>query len=147
MKNLLVALPLFGTLLLAGCANSGSPEATETATAESSTLSSASETAADTAGLVALRDKYIEVGFDCENWRLTEQVYSKAISSGACGSSTHLGSFASSEDVNAEVKAKRKLAEENDLGEMTWVVGDDWIISTKDAKKVEEQMGGQITKF
>lgn len=135
MKKMLVALPLLGSLMLAGCAG------TDT------TATEVSETPfheiIDNQELIKMKDRFVAAGMSCETW-VVGNSFQLATASGNCGQAVRIGYFDDPKDIDKQVDASRKWAKEHKLEKRTWVVGEDWIIDTKDAKLVAKKMGGKV---
>ncbi|ASN39643.1 hypothetical protein CGQ24_11860 [Arthrobacter sp. 7749] len=135
MKKILVALPLIGALMLAGCAGTDT-KATEVSETPFPEI-------IDNGELIAVKDRFVAEGFECESWSIGNP-FQLATASGTCEKAVRIGYFEDPKDIDKQVEASRNWAKEHKLEKSSWVVGDDWIIETKEPKLVVKKLGGKV---
>lgn len=111
-------------LLITGCSG-GKPQATYETVAE-------------------LKDAFVAAGGDCADWDESNKV-EIAAQSGACGGSTVLSVYLSSDAVERRIETT-KASIFGSTGS-DWLVGENWIINTKDAASFSDKLGGRIVSF
>lgn len=118
---------------LAGCA--GEPDKTEAAKVEP----------VKTYDKVAdLKDAFVKAGGECTEWTESNKV-KIAQQSGECGTATVLSVYLSRDAVERRIETT-KSSIFGDSGN-DWLVGDNWIINTTDAVKLQDKLGGKIVSF
>ncbi|GAA5225558.1 hypothetical protein [Paeniglutamicibacter antarcticus] len=136
MKQLFSILALSAMCLTAGCAKTGvvaSSEMSPSTASESLELGKLDE----------IKNRYVKAGFHCDEWSIGDQLQ-LASASGSCEEGVRIGYFVDATDLEKQVAASRNWTEEYDLGKRSWVVGEDWIIETNEAKQVAKNLGGKI---
>lgn len=135
--NKLSVIPLLFVFALVGCA-AESPN-------DSSAPTQSQNKTPESADLNKLKDQLSEAGFGCKEW-LGNVTFPLADSSDSCAG-IRVAYFSSSDDVEKQIETSKKYSKANKLDKRTWVIGDDFIIESKDAKKIAEALKADVETF
>lgn len=91
-----------------------------------------------------LKDAFVKAGGSCDQWKQTNKVQI-ASQSGECGTSTVLSVYLSSDAVERRIEAT-KSSIFGSTGD-DWLVGENWIVNSPDARQYQEKLGGRIVSF
>lgn len=138
MKKMLVALPLVGVLLLAGCGSAQTADTLETPNTPAKNVA--------TKELTDLKARYTDAGFECKDWT-AKSSFPKAKSSGSCAEETKIGYFESKADVEKQLAESKAWSSSNKIDKRSWVVGDTWIIAPPKPDEVAAKLSGKIVTF
>lgn len=97
--------------------------------------------------MVALKDAYVKAGGACPAFSQTNRV-TLAAESAECSTNTVLSTYVSNSDVSQLIQNVKKLnAELKSTGGNSWLVGENWVINSPTAAKMQEKLGGKVVSF
>lgn len=129
-----VAMAL-AAVLLAGCTPSA--ERDDPSQSESAPASQALRFTT----VLALRDALIQAGYECQNWRQSDDIAS-ALQSGSCSTEDSLSIYLDSGAVQSRMEDLKGADKP-----VTLTVGDNWIVETPRAESVAQMIGGTVVTW
>ncbi len=133
---LLVVVPL-----LAACGSSGEPAADRTASASPSPTVTPD---ARYATVEELKDAAVAAGYECAQWTQTDAVQ-LASSSGSCSDDDLFSVYAGSGERDDQRESDAALLEGLEEFPPPELVGENWIIRTPEADRLQAALGGELT--
>jgi hypothetical protein len=91
--------------------------------------------------VVDLRDAYVAAGGACPEWVEGNHI-TKAAQSGDCDSSTVLSIYLNESGRDSVIADMKSLS----LGDMHLLVGENWVINTKDPEAYLDSLGGTVIR-
>lgn len=150
-KGIALAVLLAGALALSGCG--GSPAvAPTTATPTATPTPTPTVTVPPANGgtystVAALKDAYVKAGGACPAFNQTNRI-TLAAESAECSKDSVISTYVSSSDISLLIQNIKKLnAELKSTGGNSWLVGENWVINSPTAGKMQEKMGGKVVSF
>lgn len=144
-KGIALAILLAGALALFGCG--GSPSAAPTTAMPTSTVTAPPANGGTYSTVLALKDAYVKAGGACPDFVQTNRV-TLAAESAECSKDTVISTYVSSSDISQLIQNVKKLnAEVKSTGGYSWLVGENWVINSPTAAKMQEKLGGKVVSF
>lgn len=93
-----------------------------------------------------LKTAYVKAGGECGDWDATHAVEGSA-ESGTCGTHAVLSTYVSPAATQERVEKTKSFLQTvgGDWG--SWLVGENWIISSPDVREVKDELGGTVVSI
>lgn len=152
-KSIAFAILVAAALALSGCGSSmPSAPAAGTSTSAPTPTPTPTVSAPPTSGgtyatVVALKNAYVKAGGECPDFVQTNRV-TLAAESAECSTNSVISTYVSSSDISQLIQNVKKLnAEVKSTGGNSWLVGENWVINSPTAAKMQEKLGGKVVSF
>ncbi|MCB5273675.1 hypothetical protein BJG92_01199 [Arthrobacter sp. SO5] len=149
-KGMAFAVFLTGALALSGCGSSNAetaPAATSATATPTPTVTAPPANGGTYSTVVALKSAYVKAGGSCPEFSQTNKV-TLAAESADCSKDTVISTYVSSSDISQLIQNVKKLnAQVKSTGGNSWLVGENWVINSPTAAKVQEELGGKLVSF
>lgn len=149
-KGIACAVLLAGAIALSGCGSSTAataPAATSATATSTPTVTAPPADGGTFSTVAALKAAYVKAGGACPEFSQTNRV-TLAAESADCSKDTVLSTYVSSSDISQLIQNVKKLnAEVKSTGGNSWLVGENWVINSPAAAKMQEKLGGKVVSF
>lgn len=148
-KSIAFATLVAAALALSGCGSSmaSAPVGATSTSASTPTVTTPPVSGGTYSTVVALKNAYVKAGGECPDFVQTNRV-TLAAESAECSTNSVISTYVSSSDISQLIQNVKKLnAEVKTTGGNSWLVGENWVINSPTAAKMQEKLGGKVVSF